>query len=70
MIKQENIKYAEEWHGCDCFLNDVPARIYGKEDGEYRAFPIIQQISSPHLQCEWAWVTVDRIMRGDKHFKT
>lgn len=51
-------KYADMWGGHECTLDGVKARVTGR----LRNFAIIGQIDGPH-ECEFAWETVDRIMK-------
>lgn len=47
----------------DCFLNNKPARIYGR----LLNFPIVAQIDGP-LKVEFAWLTVQRIINDNSKF--
>jgi len=48
-----------------CWLDDEPAKIVGWKND----FPTVAQVNSG-LAFEWSWATVNRIMAGDRRFKS
>jgi hypothetical protein len=59
-----NEKPADRWAGEECTLDGKPARIQGRKND----FATVAALDGPAY--EWAWETVDRIMRGGKNFKS
>ncbi len=55
---------AERWAGTSCVLNDRPARVIGR----LRNFAIVASDDN-ELRLEYAWETVDRIMKRDGRFE-
>jgi hypothetical protein len=48
-----------------CWLDNEPAKIVGWKND----FPTVAQISGP-LAFQWSWAAVNRIMTGDRRFKS
>lgn len=64
-MNKQQVSLADQWAGQSCTLNGKPAKITG------RLLPhgIVSEINGP-ISHEWAWKTIDRIMRKDKAFKS
>lgn len=61
--KQEAIRL---WRGDNaCWLDGQPAKVVGW----MLDFPSVVQLNGP-LSLQWSWAAVNRIMSGDRHFKS
>lgn len=63
---EDKMEAVEKWRNDNlCFLDGQPAKIVGWKE----KFPTVSQINGP-LAFEWSWAAVNRIMSGDRQFKS
>ena len=65
-VMSDKEECVERWRDDNaCFLDGQPAKVVGwKLD-----WPLVAHLNSP-LAVEFSWATVNRIMSGDRHFKS
>lgn len=63
--KPETVQFADKWAGESCTLNSRNAKIVGR----LNRFATVAALDMT-LSAQWAWETVDCIMKKGGHFTT